>query len=79
MNENTPGAGARPEWIWLPLLLACFVSGLILLFEGSLRVGDYIELDTGLRGIVKEINTRATVVRTNDSIDVVVPNSELVS
>jgi small-conductance mechanosensitive channel len=56
-----------------------FVSGLILLFEGSLRVGDYIELDTGLRGVVKEINTRATVVRTNDSIDVVVPNSQFVT
>jgi potassium efflux system protein len=56
-----------------------FVSGLILLFEGSLRVGDYIELDTGLRGIVKEINTRATVVGTNDSIDVVVPNSQFVT
>ena len=56
-----------------------FVSGLIILFEGSLRVGDYVELDTGLRGIVKEINTRATLIRTNDSIDVVVPNSTFVS
>ena len=56
-----------------------FVSGLILLFEGSLRVGDYIELDGGLKGTVKEINTRATVINTNDSIDVVVPNSELVT
>jgi small-conductance mechanosensitive channel len=56
-----------------------FVSGLILLFEGSLRVGDFIELDSGLRGTVKEINTRATVINTNDSVDVVVPNSEFVS
>jgi potassium efflux system protein len=56
-----------------------FVSGLILLFEGSLRVGDYIELDSGLAGVVKEINTRATIVNTNDSVDVVVPNSELVT
>ncbi len=62
-----------------------FVSGLILLLEGSLRVGDYIELDggqagsSGLAGVVKEINTRATVVNTNDSVDVVVPNSELVT
>lgn len=56
-----------------------FVSGLILLFEGSLRVGDYVELDNGLRGTVKEINTRATVINTNDSIDVVVPNSEFVT
>ncbi len=56
-----------------------FVSGLILLFEGPLRVGDFIELDSGLRGTVKEINTRATVITTNDSVDVVVPNSEFVS
>jgi len=56
-----------------------FVSGLILLFEGPLRVGDYIDLDNGLRGTVKEINTRATVITTNDSVDVIVPNSELVS
>jgi small-conductance mechanosensitive channel len=56
-----------------------FVSGLILLFEGSLRIGDYIELDSGLAGMVKEINTRATVVNSNDGVDVVVPNSELVT
>lgn len=56
-----------------------FVSGLILLFEGSLRVGDHIELDSGLSGVVREINTRATVVNTTDGIDVVVPNSELVT
>jgi len=56
-----------------------FVSGLILLFEGTLRVGDYIQLDSGLAGVVREINTRATVVNTNDSVDVVVPNSELVT
>ena len=56
-----------------------FVSGLILLFEGSLRVGDYIELQSGVRGIVKEINTRATVINTNDSVDIVVPNSEFIT
>jgi small-conductance mechanosensitive channel len=56
-----------------------FVSGLILLFEGPLRVGDYIDLDNDLRGTVKEINTRATVITTNDNVDVIVPNSELVS
>ena len=56
-----------------------FVSGLILLFEGTLRVGDFIELDGTLRGVVKEINTRATVITTNDSVDLVVPNSVLVT
>jgi small-conductance mechanosensitive channel len=63
----------------LQAIVGNFVSGLILLFEGTLRVGDYIELDSGLCGVVREINTRATVVNTNDSVDVVVPNSELVT
>jgi len=56
-----------------------FVSGLIILFERSLRVGDYIELDTGLTGTVKAINVRSTLINTNDNIDIVVPNSEFVS
>jgi len=56
-----------------------FVSGLIILFEHSLRVGDYIELDTGLTGTVKAINVRSTLINTNDNIDIVVPNSEFVS
>ena len=56
-----------------------FVSGLIILFERSLRVGDYIELDTGLTGTVKAINVRSTLINTNDNIDIVVPNSEFVT
>ncbi len=56
-----------------------FVSGLIILFERSLRVGDFIELDTGLTGTVKAINVRSTLINTNDNIDIVVPNSEFVS
>jgi small-conductance mechanosensitive channel len=56
-----------------------FLSGLILLFEGSLRIGDFIELDSGVTGVVKEIRTRYTRINTNDNVDIVVPNSELVS
>ena len=56
-----------------------FVSGIIILFEHSLRVGDYVELDTGLTGTVKAINVRSTLINTNDNIDIVVPNSEFVS
>ena len=60
-----------------------FVSGLILLFEGSIRVGDYVQLDSSdsgprLMGVVKEIRSRATMINTNDNVDVIVPNSELV-
>lgn len=56
-----------------------FVSGLILLFERSLKVGDFIELDSGLMGVIKEINVRSTLVNTTDNIDIIVPNSLLVS
>ncbi|GAH00925.1 unnamed protein product, partial [marine sediment metagenome] len=48
----------------LQAIVSNFVSGLILLFEGTLRVGDFIEMDGDLRGVVKEINTRATVINT---------------
>ncbi len=63
----------------LQSVVSNFVSGLIILFEHSLRVGDYIELDTGLTGTVKAINVRSTLINTNDNIDIVVPNSEFVT
>ncbi len=56
-----------------------FVSGLILLFERTLKVGDFIELDSGVQGIVMEINVRSTLINTNDNVDIIVPNAELVS
>ncbi|MDX1655945.1 MAG: mechanosensitive ion channel, partial [Candidatus Competibacteraceae bacterium] len=56
-----------------------FVSGLILLFERSLKVGDWIELASGVAGEVREINVRSTVINTNDNIDIVVPNSEFMN
>ncbi|MEO8466808.1 MAG: mechanosensitive ion channel domain-containing protein [Gammaproteobacteria bacterium] len=56
-----------------------FVSGLILLFERTIKVGDYIELASGITGEVRDINIRSTIITTNDNLDVVVPNSELVS
>lgn len=55
-----------------------FVSGLILLFEGTLKVGDFIEIESGVAGIVREINVRSTLINTNDNVDIIVPNSVLV-
>ena len=56
-----------------------FVSGLILLFDRSLKVGDFVQIDDNVRGVVKAINIRATRITTNDNIDILVPNSEFVS
>jgi small-conductance mechanosensitive channel len=56
-----------------------FVSGLIILFERSLKVGDFVELASGLHGEVRDIQIRYTHVTTNDNIDVLVPNSEFVN
>jgi len=56
-----------------------FVSGLILLFDRSLKVGDFVELASGVHGHVREIRIRATLISTNDDIDILVPNSEFVN
>ena len=56
-----------------------FVSGLVLIFDNELHVGDFIELEGGrTRGEVREIGARATHIRTNDAVDVLVPNSKLI-
>lgn len=55
-----------------------FVSGLVLIFDRILNIGDYIEIENGMRGIVQEIGPRATRIRTNDAVDVLVPNSHLI-
>jgi small-conductance mechanosensitive channel len=55
-----------------------FVSGLILLFERPIKVGDRIEFGK-LNGSVLRISARATTIVTNDNIAVIVPNSELTS
>ncbi|HUG12346.1 MAG TPA: mechanosensitive ion channel domain-containing protein [Opitutaceae bacterium] len=55
-----------------------FVSGLILLFEQPIKVGDRIEV-RGTAGEVLEVRARSTIVRTNDHIEIIVPNSQLLS
>jgi small-conductance mechanosensitive channel len=55
-----------------------FVSGLVLIFDRVLNIGDYIELSDGTRGMVEEIGPRATRIRDNDNVDILVPNSHLI-
>jgi small-conductance mechanosensitive channel len=56
-----------------------FVSGIIILFDRSLKVGDYVQLGTGVSGEVREINVRSTRINTNENVDVIVPNSEFIT
>jgi small-conductance mechanosensitive channel len=65
--------------IGLQPLFANFVSGVVLLLDRSLKVGDFVDLQSGVRGRVAEIAMRYTRVSTNDSVDVLVPNSEFVN
>lgn len=56
-----------------------FIAGIIILLEKSLKVGDFIDLESGITGEVKEINVRSTLVTTNDNVDILVPNSEFIA
>ncbi|MFW6080760.1 MAG: mechanosensitive ion channel family protein, partial [Desulfosalsimonas sp.] len=55
-----------------------FLSGIILLFERPIQVGDTIEIN-GIWGTVKEINVRSTQVTTFDNADLIIPNSDFIS
>lgn len=55
-----------------------FVSGLILLFERPIKIGDWVITASG-EGKVKKINVRSTEIETFDRCSIIVPNSELIS
>ncbi len=55
-----------------------FASGLILLFERPIKVGDTVQVGDDL-GVVKNLGLRATVVRTVDDAEIVIPNSDLIT
>ena len=59
-------------------IFANFVSGLILLFERPIRVGDVVTIDD-ITGVVSRIQTRATTVTNWDRKDFIVPNKEFIT
>ena len=56
-----------------------FVSGLILLFERPIHVGDTVDVGNNLQGTVRRIGIRASVIHTGAGADIIVPNSHLVT
>lgn len=81
LTSLTVFAGALGVGVGLGLqgIIKDFASGVSLVFERLVAVGDFVELPNGGRGVVHEIGPRATRLRTNDSTDIIVPNSVLVN
>ena len=59
-------------------IVANFISGIIILFERPIRVGDIITAG-GAEGVVKKINPRATIIETFERKEHLIPNKELIT
>jgi small-conductance mechanosensitive channel len=55
-----------------------FISGLVMLFERPIQVGDFVDV-AGVLGKVRSINARSTTVDTQDNVSIIVPNSHFIS
>jgi potassium-dependent mechanosensitive channel len=80
MTKFTILAGAFSVGVGFGLqnIINNFVSGLILLFERPIKVGDVVQVGSAA-GSVQKIGIRASVIRTPDGSDVIIPNGELIS
>lgn len=56
-----------------------FISGVILLLEGQMTVGDYVELDGGQAGTIVKTTSRAMIMETFDGKWIVVPNEDFIT
>ena len=56
-----------------------FISGVILLLEGQATVGDFVELDGGEAGQIVKMTARATVLKTFDGRQIMVPNEHFIT
>jgi len=54
-----------------------FISGLVILAERPITIGDRVEV-AGITGQVQQIRARSTVIRTNDNITMIVPNTKFI-
>lgn len=62
----------------LQAIASNFISGFIILLDRSVSIGDYIELEDGRTGVVRELSMRATTLETFDGKDIVVPNEKFI-
>jgi len=59
-------------------IVSSMISGMVLLSEKYIKIGDYITIKGPLTGKVIDIGFRASVIRTIDNTDMIVPNSDLI-
>lgn len=80
IDKITVVLGALGVGIGLGLqnIVSNFVSGIILIFDKTLRIGDVVEL-SDKRGRVKEIGIRASTLLTDDGAEIIIPNGNILS
>ncbi len=62
----------------LQAIASNFISGVIILLDRSVAIDDYVELDDGRAGTVREMNMRSTTIETFEGKDIVVPNEKFI-
>ena len=80
LSTVTVIAGALGLGVGLGLqnIVSNLVSGLVVMFERPVKVGDRIEVG-GVQGDVIKLSLRAATIRTNDNIEIIVPNNEFIN
>ncbi len=63
----------------LQAIASNFISGIIIFLDGSLKIGDYIELDDGQSGTIVKMNIRSTLLETYSGKDIMVPNEQFIT
>ncbi len=63
----------------LQTIASNFISGIIILLDRSISIGDYVEMEDGKTGVVREMNMRSTALETFDGKDIMVPNEKFIA
>jgi small-conductance mechanosensitive channel len=56
-----------------------FVSGIIILLDRSITIGDFVELEDGRSGVLRELNMRFGILESYDGKDIMVPNEKFIT
>jgi len=63
----------------LQAIASNFISGIIILLDRSITTGDYIQLEDGRSGTIRELNMRSAILETYDGKDIMVPNEQFIT